>query len=231
MSSNDTDSPAGRPRVYLRITGGDLPLPALIGRLNEFCDRVDEAPPRTVAVIHVDGSVAGRPGPDDTGIHTVNRWERALRRVERLDAVCIGAADGHCPGRALEILLATDLRIARRDLVLAPPTYAGQFWPGMVIHRLANQLGTVPARRLLLSHSDITAERAADLGLLDEIVDDVVASLDRLETSLGSLDGEEFALRRRLLLDAPNTSFEDALGIHLAACDRALRRSQVEVLA
>ena len=30
-------------------------------------------------------------------------------------------------------------------------------------------------------------------------------------------------LRRRLLLDAGYTSFEDALGAHLAACDRALR--------
>jgi isomerase DpgB len=36
--------------------------------------------------------------------------------------------------------------------------------------------------------------------------------------------GEELAIRRQLLLDAGHTRFEDALGSHLAACDRALRR-------
>ncbi|MCZ9336264.1 enoyl-CoA hydratase/isomerase family protein, partial [Streptomyces sp. TRM76130] len=39
----------------------------------------------------------------------------------------------------------------------------------------------------------------------------------------GGLSGKELAIRRQLLFDAANTAFEDALGPHLAACDRALR--------
>jgi isomerase DpgB len=34
------------------------------------------------------------------------------------------------------------------------------------------------------------------------------------------------SVRRRLLQDSLSTSFEDALGVHLAACDRALRNNQ-----
>ena len=39
--------------------------------------------------------------------------------------------------------------------------------------------------------------------------------------------GRELAIRRRLLLDATTTSYEDALGAHLAACDRAVRSAWV----
>jgi isomerase DpgB len=35
--------------------------------------------------------------------------------------------------------------------------------------------------------------------------------------------GAELAIRRQLMLEAMTTTFEDALGTHLAACDRALR--------
>jgi isomerase DpgB len=44
---------------------------------------------------------------------------------------------------------------------------------------------------------------------------------------MNSPDGSamsELAVRRRLLLEAPSATFEDALGAHLAACDRLMRR-------
>ncbi|KOG89867.1 enoyl-CoA hydratase, partial [Streptomyces varsoviensis] len=42
------------------------------------------------------------------------------------------------------------------------------------------------------------------------------------------LSGKDLAIRRQLLLDARTTSFEDALGPHLAACDRLLRGTAQE---
>jgi isomerase DpgB len=38
------------------------------------------------------------------------------------------------------------------------------------------------------------------------------------------MDGAEMAIRRQLIFEAGSTTFEDALGAHLAAADRALRR-------
>ncbi len=56
----------------------------------------------------------GRARPDDLTVALVSKWERALRRLERLPAVTIAVADGDCGGPALDALLATDYRIGRR---------------------------------------------------------------------------------------------------------------------
>ena len=44
-----------------------------------------------------------------------------------------------------------------------------------------------------------------------------------------AVEGAELAIRRQLMLEAPTATFEDALGVHLAACDRSLRRLAVAV--
>jgi len=48
--------------------------------------------------------------------------------------------------------------------------------------------------------------------------------LAEVAAAAGTFTGKEVAIRRQLLLDAAQHSFEEALGAHLAACDRALRR-------
>jgi isomerase DpgB len=83
-----------------------------------------------------------------------------------------------------------------------------------------------PVRRLALFGVEIGAARAAGLGLVDEVGDDVVALAREALEILGGVPGRELAIRRRLLLDATTTSYEDALGSHLAACDRAVRLAQ-----
>ncbi|MFD0493628.1 hypothetical protein [Streptomyces rhizosphaericus] len=40
----------------------------------------------------------------------------------------------------------------------------------------------------------------------------------------GRLSGREAGIRRRLLTEAASAEYQDALGAHLAACDRELRR-------
>ncbi|MGW3730079.1 enoyl-CoA-hydratase DpgB, partial [Streptomyces sp. NPDC000851] len=66
---------------------------------------------------------------------------------------------------------------------------------------------------------------ALALGIADEIAEDPAAALADAADLTGGLSGQEVAIRRQLLFDATTTSFEDALGAHLAACDRVLRRS------
>ena len=160
--------------------------------------------------------------PYDVAVQAVNRWERALRRLERLPAMTVAAVDGRCAGPALDVLLTVDYRVASATTTLRIPSVGAGPWPGMALYRLANQVGTGRARRMALFGADVTAARAEDWGLLDEVVDDPLARAAEVVTR--SRDGKELAIRRRLLLEAASTSFEDALGAHLAACDRALRR-------
>ncbi|ATL31292.1 enoyl-CoA-hydratase DpgB [Streptomyces formicae] len=191
----------------------------------------------TAAVIeldagHADGAGhAEWPGPVD--VHTVNKWERALRQWERLDAVTLVAASGTCGGPAFDLLLAADVRIAAPDLRVTLPSASGGFWPGMALHRLTHRVGVSGARRLALCMAGagaLDAEQARELGVVDEIADGTTGALDdRLATALADRPARgDVRLLRGLIMDAPGTSFEDALGTHLAACDRALRATGTE---
>ena len=64
-----------------------------------------------------------------------------------------------------------------------------------------------------------------ELGLLDATESDLDTALGQFVGDLSRHPRAELAIRRRLLLEAPSTSYEEALGTHLAACDRTLRGS------
>lgn len=214
--------PAATGRIPIRVTGADPLSAGLIGRIDEACGRAEDATGTPMVVVTLHGTGYEGEWPGDVGVHMVNKWERALRRLERLNAVTVAVADGACHGPLLEILLATDYRIAAPDSRFAFPSYAGEAWPGMAMHRLANQLGVARARRLVLFGAELTATEAHAAGLVDAVAADPSEQLDTLADSVRATTGRELAIRRRLLLDATATSFEESLGVHLAACDRAL---------
>jgi isomerase DpgB len=204
--------------LQLRIDGAEPLSYDLVAKVNAFSDRVEDA--GATATIHLTGAPASPAHPDS--IHLVNKWERALRRLERLGAVKIAIATGDCGGIATEVLLCTDYRLASRDLRVLVPAGLDAAWPGMGLYRLANQVGVARVRRAVLFGTPIQATEAVTLGLVDELGDDVTELV-------ASCPGPELAVRRQLMLDATTTSFEDALGRHLAACDRELRRTGTEV--
>ncbi|GAB2605840.1 enoyl-CoA-hydratase DpgB [Kribbella endophytica] len=168
--------------------------------------------------------------PGNVPIAAINRWERALRRLERVPAPVVAVASGTCTGPAAEVLLVADFRVVTRDFVFVLGAEGGA-WPGAVLHRLACQLGVARAKQLALWRQPLTARKAVALDLVDELADDLRLALRRAEEMLGSAapdGGEDFAVIRRLLLDAPATSVDEALGSHLAAADRLLRRPRIE---
>ncbi|MFD5111284.1 enoyl-CoA-hydratase DpgB [Streptomyces sp. NPDC058391] len=161
-----------------------------------------------------------------TGIHLVNTWERALRRLETADRPTLALVAGACTGPALEALLTADYRIAAGDARLRLAGAEDGAWPSTAVHRLAQQIGTARARRLLLRRPWLDSERAAELDLVDETVAGAREALERtaeIAEELSDVPGREWSIRRRLLFDA-TLSYEEALGAHLAACDRSLRR-------
>jgi len=108
---------------------------------------------------------------------------------------------------------------------LVVPVVAGATWPGMALYRLARQAaGAAPARRAVLFGTPIEADVAKAIGVIDEIAGDATTAIEKAMAVAAAAGGAELAIRRQLMLEALPTTFEDALGIHLAACDRALRR-------
>ncbi|MFV2104389.1 enoyl-CoA-hydratase DpgB [Micromonospora sp. LOL_024] len=207
----------------LRIEG-DCPLDRAASVVDALCRQVGERGGQHVVVLRLAGVPADSSWPGAVEVQQVNRWERALRRLERLTAANIGVAEGTCGGPALDLLLAADYRIATADLRLLLPVNEAHFWPGMAMYRLVAQLGMCRARQLVLWGHEILADRALATGLVDEVARDPEEAVQAATVFLGRLSGRELAVRRQLLLEAHSTSYEEALGAHLAACDRELRR-------
>ncbi|MEV8635764.1 enoyl-CoA-hydratase DpgB [Streptosporangium sp. NPDC051023] len=188
-------------------------LPKLTAALNEAALAVEDSR-HPVAVLELSGGDPAWPGLAD--VHAVGKWERALRRWERLDAVTVAVMTADCGSPAVEILLAADVRYASLGTRLTWQSAIHGVWPGMGLHRLASRLGLDAARRLLLADGEpLTAEQAQAAGLVDEIGAVPHERLGRIRDA---------ALLRTLIEEAPRVPYETALGTHLAACDRVLRR-------
>lgn len=202
------------------------PLPDLTAALGEACQWADTRPKPPVLALRLGSltSPAQRSWPAGAAQHDVNRWERAVRRLERTEAVIIAIAAGLSGGPAIDLLLAADYRIASGDLRLLLPVNDGHMWPGMAIHRLVQQVGIARARQFVLWGHELSAQRAYDLGLVDELTDDLDPTLAAAALLLGRISGPDFAIRRQLLHEAATSDYDEALGAHLAACDRELRR-------
>ncbi|MHA4779033.1 enoyl-CoA-hydratase DpgB [Streptomyces sp. MSC1_001] len=205
---------------------GTRPLHELTSGLNAACDEAESHQgERLVMVLRLGSTTAHqRAWPGDVRIQDVNRWERAVRRLERLTSMNIAVASGACGGPSLDLLLASDFRIGARNLLLMLPVNDGHFWPGMGIHRLVQHLGVARARQIVMWGDDITADKAHNLALIDQISEDVAGSVHTATVLMGRISDQELAVRRQLLLEAGSSDYDDALGPHLAACDRELRR-------
>jgi isomerase DpgB len=214
---------AKKTELQLNIAG-EISLVELNAQVNDICDQAEEQDNAVVVFrfTATDLNINAWPGP--VGIREVNQWERTIRRLERLAAVTIAAASGTIGGPVLDFLLVADYRMASQNSKLKMPVNDGQVWPGMVIHRLVNQVGQAWVRRLLLGSREITAQQALHIGLIDEISDVTSEVMPLVELGLGKISSMEFSIRRQLLLEAQSTTFEDARGTYLAACERELRR-------
>lgn len=203
----------------------------LIASVNRICDRLEDARDNRTAVIELVGGPS-EPGawPGEVGIHSVNRWERAVRRLERLDASTVAVVQGRCGGAALELMLASDYRIATPSSRLEFDRQSGIVWPSMTLHRLVQQAGLARARKLALFGGVLTAKEAQAFDLVDEVAEEPGQALTWILDRLATMTSTEVRIRRQLVLEAVTASYDEAIGVHLSACDRALRHYDKEAV-
>lgn len=207
----------------LRVDGSREISAELACAVSALCEEADSAG-ADFATLYVSGAPTPEAVAKVADVATVTKWERAVRRLERLRLPTLVAASGECGGAALDLLLAADVRVGTPDLRLLLPTHDQGIWPGMAAFRLTQQLGLAGARRMVLFGEPVTAREALDRCLVDRVSTDPRRTLAAAARLLRRLSGPELAIRRQLAFDAQWMSFEDALGLHLAACDRSLRR-------
>ncbi|MFE0130470.1 enoyl-CoA-hydratase DpgB [Streptomyces sp. NPDC059037] len=208
--------------LTLTVDGTEPMSAAAVSAVQEVCDRAEAQGGSGILTVRVSGAPSGD-WTSGLDVMLVSKWERALRRLERLPVATVAVAGGDCGGTALDVFLAADVRAATNGTRLLIPRDATATWPGMAGYRLVVLVGTARIRRAVLFGLPIEAPEALRLGIVDEIVDEPAAAAAAVAGLASGLVGKELAIRRQLLFDAATTSFEDALGPHLAACDRALR--------
>ena len=218
------EAPAIAPLFEFTLNVGRPLAKELVAQLNALCDQAEDAGVGTIVRINLDGhTVAASLAPID--VNLVNHWERALRRLERLPGVTIAVANGDVGGLGLALLLCADFRLicGATHLRLSHP---GQpQLPGMVLHRLSNQLGVVMTRRMALLDHHLCSQEALSHGLVDKVCTKPNEAVQTFLQDLQHQDLTQVPMQRRLILDATSVSYEDALGSHLAACDRVLRQA------
>ena len=96
-----------------------------------------------------------------------------LNRLERTPKLVIAALNGHAVGGGLEIAMACDLRLARRDAgQIGLPEIALGVLPGTGgSQRLTRHIGKARALELMATGRRISFEEAQDLGLVHDIFD------------------------------------------------------------
>ena len=85
----------------------------------------------------------------------------------------IAAINGHALGGGLELTLTCDLRIAARGARLGmPPAKLGLIYGHTGLQRFIDAIGVPRTKELFLTGRNLEAERAEEIGLVHEVVDD-----------------------------------------------------------
>jgi enoyl-CoA hydratase len=94
-----------------------------------------------------------------------------LLRLEQTPKLVIAAINGHCVGGGLEIAMACDLRIARRDAgkIGLPEINLGVLPGTGGTQRLSRLVGKSKAIELMITGNTFTFEEAKELGILNDI--------------------------------------------------------------
>jgi enoyl-CoA hydratase/carnithine racemase len=146
----------------------------------------------------------------------------AMQAVEEASKPVVVAIEGLCYGGSVALALAGDLRIAASNATFAiTPAKLGVVYLQSDLHRLVAAVGAGQSKKLIYSAQPISATRAREIGLVDEVI-----SADHFESELKLLTdpilrGSPFSLRRSKemlrMVDPTPTETEESLASFVEA--------------
>jgi enoyl-CoA hydratase len=110
-----------------------------------------------------------------------------MDRIEESPLVAVAAVNGYALGGGLELALACDVRLASDNAVLGLPEVGLGIIPGFGgTQRLPRVVGEGEARELVLTGKRVSAGEAAEIGLVNDVVDQAKL-LDRARNLAGEV--------------------------------------------
>lgn len=117
----------------------------------------------------------------------MRRGQQVFDRLERLPGAVIAAINGFALGGGLELAMAADMRVAAPTARVGQPEINLGNLPGWGgTQRLPRLVGQGRANQLILTGELITAQRAYEIGLVNEVVEDPVGRAKDLAAQLGT---------------------------------------------
>lgn len=161
-------------------------------------------------------------------------WEDAMTAIERMPLPFIAAINGHCLGGGLQLALVCDHRLAAADAVIGLPAVKECLIPSMALYRLPRLIGAARAREMILTGEPISAARAADYGLINQIVpaSEFPRALDECIARFRALPATAVSVSKGLLaraFDLPFDAFRREMEAGLRLClDSAEHRAAMD---
>src|SRR5262249_41259131 len=148
---------------------------AMLGELGRLWDELERGPCRCIVLTGA-GERAFTAGADMSGdlsasAETARVVNHALLKHDVYTKPIVAAVNGDCAGGGVELLLATDIRVAAPHARFGLPEVKWSVYPfGGATIKLVQQIGYVHAMELLLTAQLIDAAEAARLGLINRVV-------------------------------------------------------------
>ncbi|WP_420467707.1 enoyl-CoA hydratase/isomerase family protein [Panacagrimonas sp.] len=154
----------------------------------------------------------------DTLPDSIRGWTAGLHmgiaRLQRLDAPIVAAVHATCMGGGVALIAGCDVVLAGRGARFgAAYPQIGYSCDAGASFALASRIGIARARRFMLFNEMLEAQTAADIGLVDHLVDDdkLMAEAERMAVQLSQGPTRAYGEIRRLI----NKAFRQPLETQL----------------
>ncbi|MDF0604871.1 enoyl-CoA hydratase [Neisseriaceae bacterium TC5R-5] len=153
----------------------------------------------------------------------LDAFTNALQSIRQYRGVTVAAINGYAMGGGLECALACDYMVAERGAKLGlPEAKVGIIPAAGGTKTLADKVGVAWAKRIILGGEVLSAQKAFDIGLIEELVDQGFAKIVALSLAnkVAMQAPSAVAAARKLIEESPNRT----LAQHLSAEREAVRQ-------
>jgi enoyl-CoA hydratase len=174
-------------------------------RLGAIWQEIADDPQVRVALLTGAGTKAFCAGSD---IKEINRTGRMVTTEILMRAIpgvgvplakpVIAALHGYCIGMGMTLALHCDLRLAAKDTVLGYPEVKHGMISGVSALHLPQVIPNALAMEMLLMARNISAEEALRWGLVNAVVDDVVAEAEKWAATIAGYSPAAVQATKRL---------------------------------
>src|SRR5262245_38549352 len=161
-------------------------LPRLDRGIENRCLLITGAPPIFSAGYDI-ASIPAETFERDAEALVAHPFHAAMEAVARHPWPTVAAINGHCIGGGLELAITCDLRICATGAKLGmPPVKLGLVYSHTGLRKFRDTVGLARTKELFLTGRNFTAERAAEIGLVHEVVEAELLERAAIELAAGN---------------------------------------------